>query len=275
MTHSKVSANRSRLNARLFTLTALVVLAFTASVQAQIEGFTEPFRSTELASEESGTIVKLHIAEGQSVKVGEPIATLDDRAQLLKVELAEHLAKSNSSLEAARQTLEKRDVMLQRLQQMREKGHAAESEIVRADLERTIAYSRFLAAEEESISREIDLRRGKFELERRTIIAPFDGVVEKIHRHEGEFLSPVKPEIVHLIQIDLLLAVFPIPSSQVQSLQTGQEITVKFDDGSSFLGTVQFVAPTTDAQSDTVQVKIMLNNSLGKLRSGQRCYLPL
>ncbi len=275
MTYSKVSAIRSRSRVRLYALTAMIAFVIVSRAEGQIEGFTEPFRSTELASEESGTITKLHIVAGQIVKVGDPIATLDDRVQRLKVELAEHLAKSNSSLEAARQTLEKRDVMLQRLQQMRDKGHAAESEIVRADLERTIAYSRFLAAEEETISREIDLRRSKFELERRTIVAPFDGVIESIHRHEGEFLSPVKPEIVHLIQIDLLLAVFPIPSSQVQSLQTGQEITVKFDDGSSFLGTVQLVAPTTDAQSDTVQIKIMLNNSLGKLRSGQRCYLPL
>jgi RND family efflux transporter MFP subunit len=247
----------------------------TAAAQAQIEGFTEPYRATELASEESGIIAKLHVAEGTSVKAGEPIATLDDRAQRLRLELAEHLAKSTSNVDAARQTLEKRDVVLERLRQMLEKGHAAESELLRADLERAIAYSRLLTAEEEAATREIELRRSQLDVNRRTITAPFDGVVDKIIRHEGEFLSPVKPEVVHLIQVDVLWAVFPIPSSQVRSLKPGQEINVRFDDGTTLLGTVQHVAPTTDAQSDTVMVKIMLNNALGMLRSGQRCYLHL
>ncbi len=253
----------------------LGIAALCPCAPAQIEGFTEPFRSSELASDEAGTIAKIYVVEGQTVKAGSPIASLDDRTQRIKVELAQHQAKSNSSLDAMRETLEKRDQMLSRLRLMHDKGYASESEIIRADLERTIAYSRFLAAEEDSVTREIELRRSQLELSRRTIVAPFDGIVAKIHRQDGEFLSPVKPEVALLIQTDLLLAAFPIPSSQVDSFKLGQEIRVIFDDGPSLLGTLHSIAPTTDAQSDTVQIKIKINNAPGLLRSGQRCHVQL
>lgn len=265
------------MNIRSIT-TALCFAIFAlapSTAQAQINGFTEPLRKIELASDESGSISQMPVEEGDRVQTGDVLAHLDDRVQRLQVESARHLTQSTSSLDAARRTLEKRELISGRIRQLVSTGHATESEIIRADLEESIARARYVAAEEESIGRDIDLRRAELMLERRIIRAPFDGVVAKIHRREGEFLSPLHPELVTLIQVDKLLAVFNVPSSEVVGLRQKDRLSVSFADGVDRVGSLHSVNVQTDAESGTVQVKVLLDNAKGRLRSGEQCFLDI
>ncbi len=262
------------MNHKYFAILLAIVFMPVAS-HAQISGFTEPFRQIELASDEAGTIAELNVVEGSVVDNGEILARLDDRVQLLQVESAQHLVNATSALDAARKLLKKRQMIADRIEELVSTGHATTSEMIRADLERSIAHAKYLAAEEEAVSREIDLRRANVMLERRSIRAPFDGVVSKVHRKQGEFLSPLRPEIVTLIQIDTLLAVFNIPSDMINSFERGREYTISFDNGMQVAGTVHQIGVATDAESGTVQIKIKLDNSDRRIRSGEQCYLEL
>ena len=247
--------------------------ACPAFATAQINGFTEPFREVELASDEAGSIARLYVEEGSRVEAGEVLAELDDRVQRLQVESAQHLVNSNSALDAARRSLEKRELIATRIRELIETGHATDSEIIRAELEQSIARAKYMAAEEEAIGREIDLRRAQLMLERRSIRAPFTAVVAQIYRHEGEFLSPVHPEVVSLIQVDKLLAVFNVPSSEIADLKNQKQIPVLFNDGTEVMGSLHLIGVETDAESGTVAVKVLLDNANGQLRSGEQCFL--
>ncbi len=240
---------------------------------AQITGFTEPFRKIELASDEAGSIAELLCREGTQVNQGDVLARLDDRVQKLQVESAQHLVDATSALDAARQHLEKREIISDRIQQLLGTGHATESELIRSELELSIAKSKYAASQEEAVSREIDLRRAQVLLDRRSIRAPFTGVVAKLHRKEGEFLSPLRPELVTLIQVDRLLAVFNVPSEQINSFAVGSKATVSFNDSQQVIGNVYAIGVQTDAESGTVQIKVQLDNSKDQLRSGEQCYL--
>ena len=44
-------------------------------------------------------------------------------------------------------------------------------------------------------------------------------------------------------------------------------------DGVDVIGTIYSIGVQTDAESGTVQVKVELDNSEGKLRGGEQCYL--
>ena len=239
----------------------------------QTNGFTQPFRTIELASDESGSIWKLMIEEGSEVQEGSVIAQLDDRVQRLQVEAAQHQANATSTMEAARRTLEKRQLIMSRIKGLIDTGHATESEMIRAELEEAIARSRYTAAQEEAVSREIELRRTELLLERRQIRAPFNAVVSKIMRREGEFLSPLRPEVALLIQVDQLLAVFNVKSSELKQLRDSNTATVTFGDGTEVQGSIHSIGVQTDAESGTVQVKVLLDNRDGKLRSGEQCSL--
>jgi RND family efflux transporter MFP subunit len=261
---------------RALSLLALVaVIAMPRWATAQINGFTQPLREIELASDESGSIAELLVDEGDRVSQNQILARLDDRVQRLQVEAAAHLAASNSSLEAARQSLEKRKLINKRIMELTTTGNATESEMIRADMEYSIAMSRYMAAQEESVSREIDLRRAELMLERRSIRAPFDGIVSAIHRRQGEYLSPLRPELVTIVDISKLHAVFNVASSDLEAVKNRDSLIVTLHDDTQVSGRLSVIGVQTDAESGTIQIKVLIDNAEGKIRSGEQCFLEL
>ena len=256
-------------------LLCVVLLWWPTVAKGQINGFTQPFREIDLASDETGSIASIAVEAGSHVEKGQVIARLDDAVQLLQVEQADHQFRSTSALESTKRTLEKRQLITARIRDLINNGSATESELIRAELEESIARENFSAAQENAVGYEINLRRAQLMLERRLIRAPFSGVISKIHQREGEFVSAMHPELVHLVQVDKLLAIFDLPSHQVNLLDTEKPITVGFHDGTEAQGTLYSVGVQTRAESGTIEVKILLDNQNGKLRSGEQCYLDI
>ena len=247
----------------------IAVLMLTAVAEAQIDGFTGPFRSIELSSDETGAIAALEVEEGDEVRENQMIAKLDTRVQELQLEIATQQANTKSQITAAEQALNKRRSIANRLNQLKARGHASQSEIIRSEMELSIAEAKYLAAQEEQVVRSIEAKRAKVQLERRTIVSPFDGVVSKVHRREGEFLSPVSPEVVTIIQVDKLLATFAIPSSQVNEFKVGKEFNLEMEDGRTIVAEVYRIGVSTDAQSGTIEVKMVIDNQMRDIRSGE------
>jgi multidrug efflux pump subunit AcrA (membrane-fusion protein) len=138
-------------------------------------------------------------------------------------------------------------------------------------MELELAQSRLQSAKDEHIAREIEWRRAVAQMERRTIVAPFDGVVAKLHRKEGEFLSPVRPEVVTLVDIDQLYATFSIPSASASALEVGKTYPVEIGGQVGVKATLESIGVQTDAESGTVRVKLLIGNGDHKLRAGEPC----
>ncbi|MFK7766758.1 MAG: efflux RND transporter periplasmic adaptor subunit [Mariniblastus sp.] len=254
---------------------SIVAFLLSTVADAQIDGFTEPFRSIELSSDETGSIATLAVEEGQSIAKDEVVAKLDGRVQELQLEIATRLAETKSQLIAAEHTLKKRQAILNRLKELNGKGHASPSELIRAEMELSIAEAKVLSAKEEQAVRAIERRRAEVQFIRRTIVSPFAGVVSKIHRREGEFLSPLHPEVVTIIQVDRLFATFAVPSSQIETFEIGKEFNLEMDSGQTVTGRVHRIGVQTDAQSGTIEVKLVIDNPMLELRSGEICTLNI
>ena len=129
--------------------------------------------------------------------------------------------------------------------------------------------------------RRLECDKIRAQIERRTVRAPIDGVVNAIHKEEGEHVSTADPNFMTLVQLDPLLAIFSMTTSQAVRMRTGQQLTVQpmliGQDGSMRSvpaeGVVEFVAPITHAESGTVLVTIRFKNPDGQYRSGERCWL--
>ena len=91
---------------------SIIALLMTSVANAQIDGFTEPFRSIELSSDETGSIAMLAVKEGDQVAKDDVIAKLDGRVQKLQLEIATQLAQTKSQMIAAEQSLKKRHAIL-------------------------------------------------------------------------------------------------------------------------------------------------------------------
>ena len=255
--------------------TCITFFTFAATSNGQIEGFTEPFRSIDFSSDEAGAIAELKVEEGFEVKKGDVVAQLDDRVQQVQLQIATEMANASSQVDAARKALEKRRMIGQRLQAMQSNGHASQSELIRSDMELSIAESRYNAAREESAVRAMEKKRAAIQLARRSIVAPMNGIVSKIHRRDGEFLSPLHPEVVTIIQVDRLLSTFNIPVSQSREFQVGKEFELTFENGDSVVATVHSVSVSTDPQSQTIEIKLVFENSNREFRAGEICTLNI
>lgn len=254
----------------------LVLSVLIGSIaSAQVDGFTEPFRTIELSSDEAGALAKLSVEEGQAVSAGEVIASLDTRVQELQLEIASQAVERSSQLVAAEATLEKRRAVASRLRELASQGHARDSELMRAELELSIAEAQVMSAKEEKAVHEIEKRRAQVLLDRRRVKSPFDGMIAKLHRQEGEFLSPLKPEIATLVQVDRLLARFMVPSSQVDQFEVGAAVEIELENGRIVDGKVYRIGIVTDAQSGTVELKLVIENPNNEIRSGEICSLKI
>lgn len=245
------------------------VCLMTVAAQCQIEGFTEPYRQIDLSTEEAGAIAVMPIEEGQFVAEDEVICELDKSLQEIQVELAKQRAESKGQVWTSEQSLQQRQTVNDRIRLLQQTGNATESELLRSQMELSIAKGKVLVAKEEAAIRDIEYRQALLQLERRRIRAPFAGIVSKVHRKQGEFVSTLQPEVITLIQVDKLLAKFNVPSSQVDQFQPGAEFELTLSNGDKVNATVYRVAVNTDAQSGTVEIKLLINNADNRIRAGE------
>ena len=253
----------------MLLLTVATPSTFAQSEAFEIEGFTEPFRKIDLSSDETGAIATLDVREGDRIDANAVIATLDSRVQKIQLEIAKKLSESTSQRTGAAQALQKREVIVRKLRQMQQRGHASESELIRADMELSIAESKYQISVEEAAVREIEAKRAAVQLERRTVRAPFPGLIAKIHSREGEFLSPLHPEVCTIVQVDKLLATFNIPSSDAEKFHAGDEFELRLANGQTVSAEVYQIGVETDSQSGTVEIKLVIDNSDYRIRSGE------
>jgi len=239
-----------------------------------IDGLTEPYRTVEVAATEPGLITKLLVQEGDVVRQGQPLATLDSDVFAAMLAIAKQAMDSQGNLKSALADVQLKKDRLAKFEELRAKDHAREEELERARAELAIADARLLGVREDLEVRRLEFEKFKVQLDRRTVRSPLDGVVTRAHKDEGEYLAPNDPVIFTVVQLNPLLATFSVPAGRTKEWQTGQKIRVRLaDQPSGVEGTVEFISPVTDAESGTVRVKVRLDNAAGNLRSGERCSL--
>jgi RND family efflux transporter MFP subunit len=256
-----------------------LVLALGSGVMsraAEFDGFTEPYRKVNVASVETGTIKTLEVREGVRVEKGQVLARLDDDLYLALVAIADESMRAHGALKSAQAEGEMRRERWEKLTELRNQGHARQDEVDRALTDMEIAEARVLSAKELMEVKRLEHEKAKIQLARRTILAPFAGVVSVLRKDEGEFVAPNDPYVAELVMLDPLLATFSIPSHEAVTLQTGATVPVFLDDADVLVeGQVDTVAPLIDAESGTVRIKVRVANPDGKYRSGERCTLQL
>ncbi|QEF97027.1 Macrolide export protein MacA [Stieleria maiorica] len=257
-------------------LIAGIALVCRSSLATEVQGYTEPVRTIEVASDETGTVDEVLVHLGQKIEQGQPLLRLNSQVHLAQIEVAKQQMNAQGRLDAAKAEVELTSARLEKLESLRKSGHARQAELHRAAKEFKVAEANLRSVVEEMETRRLEHDRLLTQMRRRVIHAPVTGIVTELHKEPGEFVAPNKPEIITLVQLDTLLANFALLGSQAEQLTTGQEIELQFSEsGQVTSGKVHFISPVTDAESGTVLVKIAIDNADGMIRSGARCAIQL
>jgi RND family efflux transporter MFP subunit len=251
-----------------------IVLGDARARAAGVEGFTEPYRKIDVAPAETGTIFGLLVHEGDAVRSGQQLATLDYDVLVVSLQIAKAGMEACGKLNSAIAERDLRQIRLTRLETLRERGHASQEEVDHARGELAVSEANLLSVQEQRQIDQLEYKRTAAMIERRTLRSPIDGIVLKIHKDEREFVSPNNATVFTVVQLDPLRIVFNVPTTQAAGLAVGQPIGLTFSEGGQKAeGKVEFIAPLTDAESGTVRVKVLLDNAQHQYRCGVRCTL--
>lgn len=241
-----------------------------------VEGFTEPYRTVQVASAESGVLQTLQVKVGETVAAGQVLASLDDDLQRAQVAIAQQQVDARGRLKAAEA---ERDLNLNRyekLAQLLQQGKSTTEETERAKANLEIAEGKLQAEQDEHLLLMLQLERARIALAKRSILSPLKGTVAQVHRQTGEFVSPAAPQIVTIVELDPLAATFWLSRAQLAALQRQKQCRVQIGDPpQQASGIIDSIAPITDAESGTTAVRIRFANPSGALRGGERCALEL
>jgi len=210
------------------------VVVVTGSVQAN--------ESLELKSETSGKITNIYFVEGKAVRKGDLLVQVNDeeiRAELIKQKFNRKL---NQDIEFRQRKLLEKDAISQE-----------EYDNALNKLNTTKADITVLEAQ----------------LEKTKIRAPFDGVIGLRYVSEGALISTSTP-IANLYSISPAKIEFAIPGRYSTQVKSG--LPIKFtveSDTSTFNGEVYAIEPQIDANTRTLKLRALAENTKGLLLPGQ------
>lgn len=238
----------------------------------EFDGFIEPLFDIQLAAGEIGVIQSLDVEVGDEIQAGQTIARLDDQLQQIAVSVAEAAAAMHGAVDAAKVEYELHLHRAQQIRQLSAEGLTRPDELRRAEADLQVAASRWLAAKEEIAMRQEELVKAKQMLQRRTITAPMSGVVAKIFRKAGEYVSPTDPDIVRLISNDALVAAVNVPARVAAHVHRGDQVRITTTvPPQSLVATIITVSPMIDGQSGTIQLRALVDSEGRDCRAGDRC----
>ena len=256
---------------------AFALLAFASvstAMAVEVEGFTEPFKTVDVAAVDPGIVMTLPLKIGDFVQKGDVVARLDDDLHTIMLGMAKDKMDQQGRMQALAAEIKMRETKLQRYIELDQNGFGRKEELDRVEMELDISRAELTQAHEDAIQNRWEFKKLDEQLNRRTVRAPLSGFIAAKLKEPGEYVSPQEPSVVTMVQLDPLLAKFALPRALAKRLKLGDKIRVMVG-SRSVVGTVDSVAPIVDAQSGTQKVKIRIGNPDGEILSGQRCQIDV
>src|SRR2546425_1831285 len=189
-----------------------------------------------------GIVERVEVDSGKSIRLGEVLAVLDTRqeqAQLAAIEAQRDLARLNFD---------------------RMQGLLNERIVSRAEFDTATAEHRQMEARVGEI---------RAAIERKTIRAPFSGILGIRQVNVGQYLSAGDP-VVNLQSLNPIYVQFGVPQQETGQVRVGRTVRITTDGmpGVEFSGRVTALDSIVDQATRNVQVQATLANPDGKLRPG-------
>jgi len=205
-------------------------------------GTTAAIQGVTVSADLPGTVAKINFESGKSVHAGDVLVELDtrqERAQLTAAEADRDLAR----------------ITYGRQQQLVNQGVVARTEYDNASAQQK--------------STEAKVGEIKATIERKTVRAPFSGVLGIRQINLGQYLAAGQA-IVSLQALNPIYVNFGVPQQESTQVQVGRTLRITSDNlpGVQFTGRVTAVDSVINEATRNIQIQATLANPQGKLRPG-------
>lgn len=238
-----------------------VILAQAISTRMPVRltatGTVTAVQAVDLRPQVTSTVVAVHVREGQMVRKGDLLFSLDARADEANIRKADaQLAKSRSDLANARRNLERQRELFNR---------------------------KFISqAALDQAQREFDVLNGQLEVDTanaeasrvtrgyQEIRAPFSGRSGAVQAFPGTLVTPAGTPLVSITQVDPVNVTFTLPERELPALKRAQDqgaVPVRAAMADPALGEAAgklvFIDNQVDSASGTIRLRAQFENPKG------------
>jgi RND family efflux transporter MFP subunit len=238
------------------------------SLGDQLHGIARPSQMADLPSLVPGTIEQIHIHEGQLVKKGDPLVTLDDRVPKARLAAATVEANLTGALLRAQVDAKMATSRLNRLSLALRQGAGARFELEEAVGVRDQAQAAVQHQQDLLKAAEANRQLAEAQLLQYTISAPFDGVITEIHQKSGT-VDPTQV-VISLANLETLEVEMHLPSRLYGTFRAEQSVPLRAAAPVSNVidASVVSVSPIINSASDTFRCLLQINNNQQHLPAG-------
>ena len=248
---------------------------------------------SDVAAENAGRVLSVHVERGSVVRAGAVLARLDGedaRNQLLEAEATagQTMAKlgltpgaafdpaKTPDAKKAHATMERADADHERYAKLVEGGlisreayeaRRAEALTSRAQYEAELNNAR-------QLYQTLLAQRARVEMARKAaqdaeVRAPWDGLIAEKHVQPGQYVQR-GTRIATLVRVDPLRVELAVPETGVAAIRQGQKVEfhVQAQPDRTFAGTIAYVGPSLRADSRALVVEALVPNRDGRLSPG-------
>ncbi|VTU14157.1 Multidrug transporter MdtA [Variovorax sp. SRS16] len=258
--HSGVPASANAAGGAPALVTLAAAQRQNVPVTVQVNGSVVPLNSVDLRPQITNTVREVHVKEGQFVKTGQLLFTLDDRPDQA------NLAKARAQQQKDEATLADLERQYKRSQDLVAQNFIAKS-AVDATLSQLDAQRAAVAADRAAV------QSAQVALGYNTLRAPIAGRIGAVNIYPGTLVQS-SLSLVTITQLDPIAVSFPVPEGKLQDLLEASRTRTRVEAVVAgrklpLQGALSFVDNTVDPLIGTVRAKAVFDNADQSLWPGQ------
>jgi RND family efflux transporter MFP subunit len=180
-----------------------------------ISGSLQPEIRADLRAEVAAMVIKVHKENGEPVRKGDLLVSLDGSV------LRDNLNSAEESLRAAAQSLDGAERQFQRIKSLQAQGMVSMQGLEESENKRNSAQSEFVASKAR-------VAAAKQQLDRTEVRAPFQGVVSARKASAGD-TAQIGKELIQVIDPSSMRFEGQVSADQMSILKVGQRVTFRIN----------------------------------------------
>ena len=270
---------------------AATVMSKTVPIQVRSIGNVEASSTIQIKAQVGGELMKVHFTEGQFVKKGDMLLTIDPRPSEAAVSQIEANIQKDAAQAKQAQAVLAKDAAQAKNAEAEERRYA---ELVEKGVVSKEQYDQFRmnfealqatlnadkaainSAEQAIKADEANLANARLQLSYCFIHSPIDGRTGSLMVHQGNLVKANDVAIVVIDQIDPIRASFTVPEQQLSDIKKYSaqgtlrvQAIIPGQEQQPIEGTISFVDNTVDVTTGTIKLKGFFSNPEKRLWPGQ------
>jgi len=233
----------------------------------------EPSEIIDVGSAVAGVLETVNVNRSDMVDKGTVLAKLESDVELSTLNLTRARADINTAIEVREINAAFGERTEKRNQQLVLESTISKQVMDQVETDTQIAKHQVRQEKENKFIAELEYRRAKATLHRRTIVSPISGVVIERFKTVGEYVED--EPVLRLAQLDPLHVELIVPMSHWGQIKSGMraEVSIEIPGQDTHNATVIRVDRVADAASATFGVQLVIPNPDYKIPSSVRCSL--